>query len=50
MNLQVVNFQRREYVCARPVSCHFMCLAYIIMHVHPLQVIVLLCTLLYSIV
>ena len=45
MNLQVANFQR-WFCISNPVS-YCMCLAYIITCEHPLQVVVLLCTLQY---
>ena len=45
-NLQVANFQRCKRAFTRLIT--FMCLEYIVTCVHPLQVVVLLCTLLYS--
>ena len=48
MNLQVVNFQRRERAFACPITREFMCLMYVVTCVLPLQVGALLYTLLYS--
>ena len=48
-NIQVVNFQKYEHVFICPItevsSTH---LVYIVVCVHPLQGVVVLCTLLYS--
>ena len=41
-NLQVASFQRSKRVFTCPVMCQFMCLAYIVTCVHPLQIDVVL--------
>ena len=49
VNLQVANFQKYERAFTCPITLsQFTCMGYTVTHMHPLQVDVLLCTLLYS--